>query len=159
MKQMLYHTINKNHFVKSRWAVCGCMRVCDTSLEPYCHKNDHVINLFWFARAARPQCAKMCFLLYKAVLNGRFQVCIANMNCRYSRKNAFPKLVICYICALRPQCAKMCFLLHKKALNGRFEAYMANMNCRYLRKWIFPKYKFAEQTRAKRGFLRVTTKK
>ena len=28
-----YHTIYKNDFVLSISAVCGCMRVCDTSLE------------------------------------------------------------------------------------------------------------------------------
>ena len=108
----------------------GWIWPCDSLLEPYCHKNDHVINLFWFARAARPQHAKMCFLLHKAARNGRFEACIANMNCRYSRKNVFPKLAICYMCALRPQRAKMCFLLHKAALNGRFEACIANMNSR-----------------------------
>ena len=29
-----------------------------------------------------PQCAKMHFLLLKAPLNGCFEACIANMNCR-----------------------------------------------------------------------------
>ena len=37
------------------------------------------------------------------------------MNCRYSRKIVFPKLVICYMCALRPQRAKIYLLLHKSA--------------------------------------------
>ena len=58
------------------------MRACDGSLEPSCYKNDHVMGTFRFARAARPQCAKMCFLLQKAALKGRFEACIANMNCR-----------------------------------------------------------------------------
>ena len=54
-----HHTIYKNHFVRGFWAVCGCVRVCDTSLEPsrqmklICEKKSR------FARAARPPCVKM----------------------------------------------------------------------------------------------------
>ena len=43
--------------------VCGRYAriwACDSSLEPSFLKNDHVINLFWFVRAARPQRAKTC---------------------------------------------------------------------------------------------------
>ena len=42
----------------------GWIWACDSSLEPSWHKNDHVINLFWFARAARPQRAKMRSIHY-----------------------------------------------------------------------------------------------
>ena len=52
---------NNKCIVTAVLALGGPMRACDSSLEPSCHKNDHVINLFWFARAARPQRAKMCF--------------------------------------------------------------------------------------------------
>ena len=60
----------------------GPIWTCDSSLEPSCYKNDHVMENFCFTRSARPQCVKMCFLLHKAALNGRFEACIANMNCR-----------------------------------------------------------------------------
>ena len=50
--------------------------------------------------------ASQCvFLLHKATLNGRFEACIANMNCRQYQKIDFPIIVNCYMCALRPQCA------------------------------------------------------
>ena len=62
------HTIYKNLSVKSGWAVCGCMRVCDTSLEPPRPPYERLIGRIRFARTARPQCAKMCFLLHKAPL-------------------------------------------------------------------------------------------
>ena len=55
----LNHTIYKNHFVKHGLAVCGSMRVCDTSLEPSWSPYERMIGAFRFARAARPQCAKM----------------------------------------------------------------------------------------------------
>ena len=51
-----------------RSAPLELMRACDGSLEPSCYKNDHVMGNFRFARSARPQCAKMCFLLHKAPL-------------------------------------------------------------------------------------------
>ena len=38
----------------------GPIWACDGSLEPSCHKNDHVMGKNRFARAARPQRAKMC---------------------------------------------------------------------------------------------------
>ena len=47
--------------VRSRLDVRGLVRACDASLEPHWRKNDQGMNFFWFARAARPQCAKMCF--------------------------------------------------------------------------------------------------
>ena len=34
---------------------------CDSSLEPSWHKTDRSVGNFRFARAARPQRAKMCF--------------------------------------------------------------------------------------------------
>ena len=37
---------------------------CDSSLEPSCHRNDRIMGNFRFARAARPQRAKMCFAHY-----------------------------------------------------------------------------------------------
>ena len=64
---------------------------CDGSLEPHWHKNDQGMNLFWFARAARPQCAKMCFLLHKAPLNSRLEGCNANMIVDNLGKLTFPK--------------------------------------------------------------------
>ena len=71
---------NNKCIVGNVWGVCGLMRACDSSLEPSCYKNDHVMEEIRFARAARPQCAKMCFLLHKAVLNLRLEVRIAYMN-------------------------------------------------------------------------------
>ena len=68
--------------VRSVLDVRGLMWACDSSLEPSCYKNDHVMEEIRFARAARPQCAKMGFLLHKAVLNFRLEVCIAYMNCK-----------------------------------------------------------------------------
>ena len=46
------------------WDPYAPIWACDSLLEPSSHTNDHIINLFWFARAARPQCAKMCFSYY-----------------------------------------------------------------------------------------------
>ena len=62
----------------SRLAVCGSMRVCDTSLEPSWTPYERMIGRFCAARAARPQYAKMRFLLHKAALNGRFKARIAH---------------------------------------------------------------------------------
>ena len=56
------------------------MRACDSSLEPSWPKNDQGMNRFWFARARSAR--KCVFLLHKAALNGRFEACIANMNCK-----------------------------------------------------------------------------
>ena len=67
----LNHTIYKNHFVVCLMAVCGCMRVCDTSLEPSWTPYERIIGAFCELRAARPQFAKMRFLLHKAAINGR----------------------------------------------------------------------------------------
>ena len=55
---------------------------CESSFEPSCYKNDQVMGENRFARALRPQCAKMCFLLHRALLNGRFEAYVAKMNCR-----------------------------------------------------------------------------
>ena len=55
--------------------VCGRYAriwACDSSLEPSCHQNDHVMGENRLARTARPQCTKMCFLLHKTALSGRF---------------------------------------------------------------------------------------
>ena len=41
--------------------MCGCMRVCDTSLEPSWHPHERMIGARAPARAARPQNGKMCF--------------------------------------------------------------------------------------------------
>ena len=67
------HTIYKNHFVSRVSAVCGCMRVCNASLEPPQHPYERMIVRFRFARAARPQRAKTLFLLHKTAPNGRFE--------------------------------------------------------------------------------------
>ena len=56
-----YHTIYKYQSVRSRSAVCGCMRVCNTSLEPPRPPYERLMDARPLARAARPQCAKMCF--------------------------------------------------------------------------------------------------
>ena len=65
---LLNHTIYKNLSVRHGLAVCGCMRVCDTSLEPPRPPYERLIGRIRFARTARPQCAKMSFLLHKAPL-------------------------------------------------------------------------------------------
>ena len=49
----LYHTIYKNDFVLCRWAVCGCMRVCDTSLEPPRPPYERLMGRVCFACSAR----------------------------------------------------------------------------------------------------------
>ena len=67
------------------------MRACDGSLEPSWHKNDGSMENFRFARAARPQCAKMCFLLHKAPLNSCLEGCNANMIVDNLGKLTFPK--------------------------------------------------------------------
>ena len=64
---------------------------CDSSLEPSCHKNDRIMGEFRFALAARPQCAKMCFLLHKAPLNSCLEGCNANMIVDNLGKLTFPK--------------------------------------------------------------------
>ena len=61
-KRYLY---NNKCNVRAILAPRGWIWACDGSLEPHWHKNDQGMNLFWFARAARPQRAKMCFLLHK----------------------------------------------------------------------------------------------
>ena len=50
---------NNKCFVVSLSAALGWIWACDGSLEPSCYKNDHVMGTFPFARAARPQRAKM----------------------------------------------------------------------------------------------------
>ena len=52
---------NNKCYVRCVLDVRGLMRACDASLEPHWRKNDQGMNFFWFARAARPQRAKMCF--------------------------------------------------------------------------------------------------
>ena len=59
-----YHTIYKYLSVVDFWAVCGCMRVCDTSLEPSRHPHERMPDARAPARAARPHLAKMTFLLH-----------------------------------------------------------------------------------------------
>ena len=81
----IYHTIYKNHFVGIRWAVCGCVRVCNTSLKPSRPPYERMMEAIRFARAARPQCAKMWFLLHKTALEGRFKtwnIKISYMSCQ-----------------------------------------------------------------------------
>ena len=79
---MMRNLYNNKCFVMVRSAALELMRACDGSLEPSCYKNDHVMGENLLTRAVLPQCAKMCILLHKAVLNGCFEACIANMNCR-----------------------------------------------------------------------------
>ena len=47
---------------------------CDSSLEPSWLPYEPSMGEIRFARAARPQRAKLCFLLHKAALNSRFDV-------------------------------------------------------------------------------------
>ena len=51
----------------------GWIWACDSSLEPSQRKNDRSIENFCFTHAARPQVAKMCFLLHKLAPNGHFE--------------------------------------------------------------------------------------
>ena len=55
---------------------------CDSSLEPSWLPYEQSMGEICFARAVRPQRGKMCFLLHKAALNGRFEACIAIINSR-----------------------------------------------------------------------------
>ena len=48
---------------RSLLAVCGCMRVCDISLELSWSPHEHMIGGLSFARTVRPQGTKTCFLL------------------------------------------------------------------------------------------------
>ena len=56
---VIYIIINVSLWVIS--APRGWIWACDSSLEPSCYKNDHVMGNFRFACTARPQCAKMYF--------------------------------------------------------------------------------------------------
>ena len=67
------HLYNNKCFVVCRWAARELMRACDTSLEPPRLPYDQVMEQNRFARAARPQRAKMCFLLHKLAPNGHFE--------------------------------------------------------------------------------------
>ena len=49
--QHVHHTIYKNHFVRGFWAVCGCVRVCDMSLEPSRPPDEDLISARLLARA------------------------------------------------------------------------------------------------------------
>ena len=86
------HTIYKNYFVSGFWAVCGCMRVWNTSLEPLRHPYERMIVRFRFARAARPQRAKTSFLLHKTAPNGRFETWNIRTSYRSCQKNEFANM-------------------------------------------------------------------
>ena len=89
--QSYYNLYNNKCFVVCLSAAPELMRACDGSLEPSWHKNDGSMENFRFARAARPQCAKMCFLLHKAPLNSCLEGCNANMIVDNLGKLTFPK--------------------------------------------------------------------
>ena len=55
------------------WAMCGCVRVYDTSLELSWHPHERMPAAQAPACGARPQMAEMCFLLHKSAPNGRFE--------------------------------------------------------------------------------------
>ena len=122
-----YHTIYKYHFVVRFWVVCGCMRVCDTSLEPSRHPHERMPGARAPARAARLQMAKMCFLLHMAPPNDCFKtVCGCVRVCDTSldpSRHPFKRTPAARapVPAARPQMAKMCFLLHKAPPNDRFK--------------------------------------
>ena len=72
----------------SRWGALELMRACDTSLEPPRLPYDQVMEQNRFARAVRPQRAKMCFLLHKLAPNGSFEILDnKKKSCRVSRTN------------------------------------------------------------------------
>ena len=58
--------------VLGRVALCGCMQVCNTTLEPSWPQYERMIGGLRFACAARPQYAKMWFLLHKAASDWQF---------------------------------------------------------------------------------------
>ena len=76
------HLYNNKCFVRVISVALARIWACDSSLEPSCYKNDQVMGENRFAHALRPQCAKMRFLLYRALLNGHFKAYIAKKNCR-----------------------------------------------------------------------------
>ena len=86
--------------------MCGCMRVCDISLEPPWPPYERMIGGIRFAR---PQYVKMCFLLYKVPLNDDYETQSLNISYRYSQKMSIVYLRMHRAPAVRPQCAKMCF--------------------------------------------------
>ena len=95
---------------------------CDISLEPPWLPYEQSMGENRFACAARPQCAKMCFLLYKLPPNCRLEPWIIKIS-YLTRQNRFThEQKSRFARAARPQCMKLCFLLHKLASNGRFEA-------------------------------------
>ena len=82
---------------------------CDSSLELSCYKNDHIMGEIRFARAARPQCAKMCSAHYiKMEMRGPIWPCDTSLEPSWHPHehlmDARPPTH-----AARPQCAKMCF--------------------------------------------------
>ena len=68
--------------MEGRSAARELMRAYDTLLDPHRLPYDQVMETNRFARAERPQCAKMCFLLHTVALNSHLEARIANMNCR-----------------------------------------------------------------------------
>ena len=95
-------------------AVCGCVRVCDTSLEPSRHPHERTPDACAPAAAARPQMAKMCFLLHKSAPNGRFHTYTVRKSYRGCQTNDFVEIQI-----PRARCAPAMranvILLHKAA--------------------------------------------
>ena len=73
-------------------AVCGLMRVCDTSLELSWHPHERMPAARAPACAARPQMAKMCFLLHKSATNGRFETWTEKKSCRVGQTNDFVEI-------------------------------------------------------------------
>ena len=59
-----------------------------------------------FTCAARPQCAKMCFLLHKLTHNSQFETWTVKMTYRRSQNIDFAQIPIDLARAARPQCAK-----------------------------------------------------
>ena len=72
-----HHTIYKNLSVTGNWAVCGCVRVCDTSLDSSWHPHERMPGA-----QARPYiCANIIGLLktnvfYATLSSGKNKICL-----------------------------------------------------------------------------------
>ena len=62
---MILYLYNNKCFVPAISGPLAWNWACDSSLEPFCYKNDHVMGENRLACSARPQCANMGVLLHK----------------------------------------------------------------------------------------------
>ena len=110
-----HHTIYKYPSVRSFLGVCGCMRVCDTSLEPSWHPHERPPAGQAPARAARPQLAKMCFYYIRHNFSAVFRLGrIPKRSMRLYNTLCHTKMLQrVHPAPARPQCLKLCYFSTK----------------------------------------------